>query len=194
MSEESKEKKDKIPPAQKHFLPESYAGICSGEQPFVRGFAQQAKNDPKNKMEQRHVWEFRMPIPKGLTEESTTVQQINASLQELYGEKASLDLVVRSGILGWSRSADDKAKPAALADGKPLDEAQHLAMQRSFEEWRPGTREQAAASVEKKLEKATEGKSQEEILYDLLKIGRFSREQYEGACTALGITPRPLEE
>lgn len=85
-------------------------------------------------------FEFRMPVPRS-----------DEEAKEFYG--CDLDLIIRTGILGFSRSADDKAKPV-LFDGSQPSVEKHLAMQDKFSSWRPGVRERTAVAPKTKLEKA----------------------------------------
>jgi hypothetical protein len=85
-------------------------------------------------------FQFCMPVPR--TEEEA---------QRYYG--CDLELVIRTGVLGFSRSADDKAKPQ-LFDGTEVTPDKHLKMQEKFASWKPGVRERQAAAPTEKLAKA----------------------------------------
>jgi hypothetical protein len=194
---------------KKHSLPETYEGICRGNQPYVPGFVSEGKRVVKgadgketkidvfdstfdeNGKETRtfHKYEFRMAVPSVIVSEENedgevvkrpaTVEELEADIKRLYGEKATLDLFLRQAVLSFSRSADDKAKPE-LFDGKDEPtEAKHLAMQRVFEGWKPGTREVSAVSQEQALEKAIGNQSQEELIEQLFKIGKINQATYD---------------
>ena len=70
-------------------------------------------------------FEFCMRVPSG-----ETAEEINASALEIYG--VDLPFLLRTAVLSFSRSADDKAKPE-LFDGHEATPKKHLLMQAKFE-------------------------------------------------------------
>src|SRR5574343_1105809 len=84
-------------------------------------------------------FQFSMPVPS-----------TNEEAQAHYG--CDLDLIIRTGILGFSRSADDKAK-AKLFDGSEPSPEKHAAMQAAFMAWKPGVRERAVVATSTKIAK-----------------------------------------
>lgn len=84
-------------------------------------------------------FQFSMPVPSS-----------NEEAQAHYG--CDLDLIIRTGILGFSRSADDKAK-TKLFDGSPPSVEKHSQMQVAFMAWKPGVRERAIVATSTKIAK-----------------------------------------
>ena len=101
--------------------------------PTVCGYVSASKSSQVN-------FQFCMRVPTG-----NSLEELNASALDLYGVDA--EFLIRTAILSFSRSADDKAKPE-LFDEKEVTEAKFRAMQQKFLEWKPGQRERAAVSHE----------------------------------------------
>lgn len=143
---------------------------------FVTGYV-----SDKGIAEGKVKFQFAMPVPKS-----------DEEAQRYYD--CNLDLIIRTGILGFSRSADDKAKPS-LFDGSQPTVEKHLAMQQKFASWRPGIRERQAA--EPSAKKVKELKTDEGFRNNvklLVESGRTSLTLANQLLEAQEIAPLTQEE
>ena len=138
--------------------------MCQGDQVFLRGYV-------KPGQKYTHSYEYRMPIPAG-----DTVEELDTDTKRLYGDACSLDMIVKFGVLNFATKADNKAKLelGLIADQfdheDDYSEAKHVAMQGTFESWRPGVRERKAVTTAEQADKLAE-ESPEDMIAALKRKG-----------------------